>query len=55
VKITLLAVGGRMPAWVEEGVRDYSKRLPRDFELIIIEIPLSQRTQDHRFAEGSAA
>ncbi len=45
MKITLLAAGTRMPPWVEAGTQEYLRRLPRDFELNIIEIPLSQRTK----------
>ncbi|GAA0557604.1 23S rRNA (pseudouridine(1915)-N(3))-methyltransferase RlmH [Halomonas salifodinae] len=33
-----MAVGNRMPAWVEAGVAEYRKRLPRDFALEIVEI-----------------
>lgn len=43
MKITLIAAGTRMPAWVEAGTQEYLRRLPRDFELNIVEIPLSQR------------
>lgn len=43
MRVKLIAVGTRMPDWVEAGVNEYRKRLPRDFELNIIEIPLSQR------------
>lgn len=43
MKIRLLAVGTRMPAWVDEGVETYRKRLPRDFSLEIEEIALGQR------------
>jgi 23S rRNA (pseudouridine1915-N3)-methyltransferase len=45
MKINLICVGTRMPAWVEDGVAEYRKRLPRDFELTITEVPLSQRTK----------
>ena len=43
MKFTLVSVGSKMPAWVEAGVAEYRKRLPRDFSLQIIEIPLAQR------------
>lgn len=43
MKFTLVSVGSKMPAWVEAGVADYRKRLPRDFALQIVEIPLAQR------------
>ncbi|MGM0614796.1 MAG: 23S rRNA (pseudouridine(1915)-N(3))-methyltransferase RlmH [Pseudomonadota bacterium] len=43
MKLRMLAVGNKMPAWVEEGVETYRKRLPRDFSLEIEEIALGQR------------
>ncbi|BBI51509.1 hypothetical protein HORIV_39300 [Vreelandella olivaria] len=43
MRIRLLAVGSKMPGWVEEGVDTYRKRLPRDFNLEIEEIALGQR------------
>lgn len=43
MKLRMLAVGTKMPAWVDEGVDTYRKRLPRDFTLDIEEIPLGQR------------
>lgn len=32
-----------MPAWVEQGVTEYTKRLPQDFKLEFEEIPLGTR------------
>jgi 23S rRNA (pseudouridine1915-N3)-methyltransferase len=43
VKIQLISVGTKMPDWVEAGVAEYRKRLPRDFELLVTEIPLAAR------------
>lgn len=43
MRIRLLAVGSRMPAWVTQGVEEYRKRLPRDFPLEIEEIAPGQR------------
>ncbi len=43
MKISLLSVGTRMPAWVEEGVQTYCKRLPADFSLKCVEVPLARR------------
>ena len=45
MKFTLVSVGSKMPAWVEAGVAEYRKRLPRDFELQVVESPLSQRSK----------
>ena len=43
MKIQLISVGTKMPDWVEAGVAEYRKRLPRDFELSVVEIPLAPR------------
>jgi len=45
MKINLIAVGKKMPAWVEQGSQEYQKRLPRNFDLQIIEVPLAKRTK----------
>ncbi|MGV3591249.1 MAG: 23S rRNA (pseudouridine(1915)-N(3))-methyltransferase RlmH [Gammaproteobacteria bacterium] len=43
MKIQLICVGTKMPDWVEAGVAEYRKRLPRDFELSVTEIALAAR------------
>lgn len=43
MNIRLIAAGTKMPAWVEAGIVEYSKRLPRDFKLDISEVPLGPR------------
>jgi len=43
MKIRILAVGSRMPGWVSEGCRDYQRRLPPEWRLELIEIPLGKR------------
>jgi 23S rRNA (pseudouridine1915-N3)-methyltransferase len=35
-----------MPAWVNEGVHEYSKRLPSEFSFNCIEIPLGKRSKN---------
>ncbi len=54
MKIRLLAVGSKMPGWVEEGVNTYRKRLPRDFNLEIEEIALGQRGKYADIAKARA-
>lgn len=54
MKIRLLAVGTRMPAWVNEGVEEYRKRLPRDFTLEIEEIAPGQRGKNADVARAIA-
>lgn len=41
--INLIAVGTKMPAWVEQGVAEYSKRLPPEIQFRVREIALGQR------------
>jgi 23S rRNA (pseudouridine1915-N3)-methyltransferase len=43
MRISVLAVGTRMPAWVNEGVQEYSRRMPRNLRLEWREIPLARR------------
>jgi 23S rRNA (pseudouridine1915-N3)-methyltransferase len=41
--IRLLAVGTKMPKWVEQGVDEYCKRLPPELKLEVKEIALGKR------------
>ena len=43
MRIYLIAVGTRMPAWVVDAYQEYAKRLPRECALRLVEIPLSKR------------
>ena len=43
MRIKLIAVGSRMPRWVEEGWQEYVKRLPAELPLELVEIPLNTR------------
>jgi 23S rRNA (pseudouridine1915-N3)-methyltransferase len=43
VKISLIAVGKRMPAWVEQGYLEYARRMPRECQLELIEIEAARR------------
>lgn len=54
MKIRLLAVGNRMPDWVERGVEEYRKRLPRDFALEIVEIAPGTRGKNADVARAVA-
>ena len=44
MKVRLLAVGTRMPAWVEQGYRDYARRLRGGWSLDLVEIPTAKRS-----------
>lgn len=45
MKIRLLAVGQKMPAWVTDGWNEYAGRMPPECRLELIELPLAQRAK----------
>ncbi|HFD81658.1 MAG TPA: 23S rRNA (pseudouridine(1915)-N(3))-methyltransferase RlmH [Gammaproteobacteria bacterium] len=45
MEIALVAVGTRMPAWVDQGYREYARRLPHQCRLKLVEVPLAARTR----------
>ena len=56
-RLRILAVGTRMPAWVQQGFEEYRKRLPRECALELREIAHVRRGADTARAvaeEGSA-
>jgi 23S rRNA (pseudouridine1915-N3)-methyltransferase len=52
--INLIAVGTRMPAWVQDGYNEYARRLPRECSLRLAEVSLGKRTRS-RPVEGAVA
>lgn len=46
MKIRLLAVGHKMPSWVEQGMAEYAKRLPSDCALELVEIAPGHRAKN---------
>ena len=43
MRIRFIVVGKKMPAWVQTGYQEYQRRLPREIQLELIEIPLAHR------------
>lgn len=43
MNIYLIAVGTKMPAWVNQGFTEYAKRLQHDCKLILREVPAAKR------------
>jgi 23S rRNA (pseudouridine1915-N3)-methyltransferase len=43
MRLRLLAVGTRMPDWVQAGYAEYAARLPRELRLELLEIPVPAR------------
>lgn len=46
MRVHLLAMGTRMPGWVEDGFAEYRKRLPGEMRLELDEVPLPKRGRD---------
>ncbi len=45
MRLHLIAVGNRMPGWVEQGYVEYAKRLPADCALLLHEIAPGKRSK----------
>jgi 23S rRNA (pseudouridine1915-N3)-methyltransferase len=43
MRIELIAAGTRSPGWVADGYKEYAKRLPKDWQLVLSEIPVARR------------
>ena len=43
MKLAIVAMGQRMPAWVDQAFDDYAKRLPRDFAVELTELKPAPR------------
>ncbi|MGO2353389.1 MAG: 23S rRNA (pseudouridine(1915)-N(3))-methyltransferase RlmH [Marinomonas foliarum] len=52
MRVRLIAVGSKMPKWVTEGYDEYAKRLPKDFALELVEIPMSPRGKNTDIAKA---
>ncbi|MBN9698552.1 MAG: 23S rRNA (pseudouridine(1915)-N(3))-methyltransferase RlmH [Zoogloea sp.] len=44
MKLLLVAVGTRMPAWVDTGFEDFARRMPRELPLQLVEVKAEPRT-----------
>jgi len=55
VKMRLCAIGRRLPGWLEEGIADYVKRLPKQASLEVLALKASKKpTADEARAEEAA-
>ena len=48
MRLTVISVGGRMPRWVDDGVEDYTRRLPRELKISWKDLPLARRGKDSK-------
>ncbi len=51
MKVTVLAVGTKMPEWVEQGVADYGKRITRELGFRLLEVPMARRSKSISIAQ----
>ncbi len=50
MQIHIIAIGDRMPEWVEAGYQEYAKRMPRECRLVLHEIPAGRRSKGANLA-----
>ena len=55
MKLRIVALGHRMPAWVTAGYDDYAKRMPREFALELVELKPEPRDRGRTVAQMLAA
>jgi 23S rRNA (pseudouridine1915-N3)-methyltransferase len=58
MQIHIIAIGDRMPGWVEAGYTEYARRMPRECRLVLHEIRANRRTKGadlHRLIEQEGA
>jgi len=55
MKLRVVALGHRMPAWIVAGWDDYARRLPRDFALSLVELKPEPRDRGKSIAQLLAA
>jgi len=55
VKLRIVALGHRMPAWVEAGYDDYARRMPRELPLELVELKPEPRDRGKPVAQMLAA
>ena len=55
MKLAIVALGHRMPAWVAAGYAEYAGRLPKDWPLELVELKPEPRTQGKTVSQLLAA
>lgn len=43
MRISIIAIGTKMPSWVDQGVDEYARRMPRELKVDWKALPLAQR------------
>ncbi len=51
MQINLIAIGNKMPGWVQQGVEEYARRMPRECKLLVKEIIPGKRSKNNDVAQ----
>jgi len=54
MRVRIIAVGTKMPSWVQDASQDYLKRFPREWQVEFVEIPLGHRGKGQDVAKAIA-
>ena len=55
MQVTVIAVGHKMPGWIEEGFKEYAKRMPSEWRFAIKELKPVERSTNRNAVSGMAA
>lgn len=44
MKLYMLAIGHKMPAWIAQGFQEYAKRMPREAPIVLLELKPEKRS-----------
>ena len=54
MQVNLVAVGTRMPDWLNQGYKEYARRMPQECNLNLIEIAPGQRSRSRPVSRAVA-
>ena len=52
MRVKVVAIGRRLPAWQQQGFEDYARRLPKECAMTLTEIPAATRTRSTPTAQA---
>jgi 23S rRNA (pseudouridine1915-N3)-methyltransferase len=54
MRVTILSVGHKMPAWIQEGFHEYARRMPTEIRLELVELKPEERGAGKNEARAKA-
>ena len=54
MRVSIVSVGHRMPAWIQSGFREYVKRLPPEIKVELVELKPEERTSGKTVEKAKA-